>query len=90
MFGLSWPRDLSFFRVAPEEIQRDSGVRRIVLGATGREGTAVLRQGVGVDWVDHEAVVLEERRHDRAMGELEHTAMRLPAKRSRRWWAHPR
>src|SRR5205814_525807 len=57
--------------MAAQELERDSGVGRIVLGPAGREGAAVLGEGAWVDGKDDEEVVLEEGGDDGALRQLE-------------------
>ena len=65
------PQRRELLAVANEELEGDRGVGRVVLGAARGEGAAVLRERAGVDGEDDEDVVLEQRRDDRAVGELE-------------------
>jgi hypothetical protein len=70
--------------MAGEDVDSDLGVAGVVLRSAGREGAAVARQGRGVDGEEHEEVVLEQGRDDRALGELDATATGAPWNRTRR------
>jgi len=65
------PQRLELLAMAHEQLQGDRGVGGIILRSARGEGAAVLRERAGVDGEDHEDVVLEEGRHNRALGELE-------------------
>jgi hypothetical protein len=57
--------------VVEDEFGGVLSVGRVVLGARGREGFAVLGQGLGMDRVEDEDVVLQEGAAERAAGLLE-------------------
>ena len=57
--------------MAPEELEGDGCVCRIVLGAAGRERSAVLRERARVHREDHEDVVLEQGGDDGTLREFE-------------------
>ena len=54
-----------------QQLEHDLGVGRIVLGATRREGAAIASDGGGLYREQDEEVVLEQRRDDWPLGELD-------------------
>jgi hypothetical protein len=58
-------------RVTAQQIEGQRRVGRVVLGATRDEGTTVFGERARIHGEDDEELVLEQRRHDRPLGELE-------------------
>src|SRR5262245_10942333 len=57
--------------MSEQQLERDLGVRSIVLGMARRESAAVLSEHVRIDRKQNEEVVLGERRDDWAAGKLQ-------------------
>src|SRR5262249_7308755 len=64
-------QSLELVSVPNQKLERDLGVSWVVLGSTGREGSAIARERRGLDRKKHEDVVLEERRHDGPLTQLQ-------------------
>ena len=58
-------------RMTAQQLERQRRVGRVVLGAARDEGTTVRGERARIHGEDDEELVLEQRRHDRSLGELE-------------------
>lgn len=54
-----------------QQIQGELRIGGVILGSTGFEGFAVLRQHRRIDWEEDEEVVLLQRLHERPLGQLQ-------------------
>jgi len=66
-----------FVAMPAQEVERQFGVRGVVLGVAGGEGLAVAREGKGIDGKEHEEVVLAQDGDKRALIQFEADGDRL-------------
>jgi hypothetical protein len=64
-------QSLELIAVPNQELERNLGIGRVILRPTRRERSAIARNHRGLDRKEHEEVVLEKRRHDRPLAQLQ-------------------